>query len=276
MQAESPVLLITGATQGIGAACVDTFRSRGARIVLVDRAGPAEDAVRPGDLFIEADLTNADERERVVDEALSAMGRIDTLVNSAGIGLYAPATESGHEHARHIFELNVFAALHLAQLVAPQMRARGSGSIVNLGSIGGLVSLPWSPLYCASKSALHAVSEGLRRELGRDGIHVLTVVPGIVATRFRQHVLGGKAPERVEDLRNVVRPTELAQEIVTALARKRRFLYRPRIGRLFAAIDQHAPAVMDWFLRRMSARADAWQPSNARLVTVGRLREPGA
>jgi short-subunit dehydrogenase len=93
-----------------------------------------------------------------------------------------------------MFDVNLMAAVGMAQQVVPAMRAQGSGAIVNIGSIGGRVTLPWSTLYCASKYALHSVSEGLYRELKPYQIHVLTVIPGIVDTNFRFHVLAGTPP----------------------------------------------------------------------------------
>ena len=146
----------------------------------------------------------------------------------------------------------MFAPLRLAQLVTPIMRRQGGGFIVNIGSVGGGVSLPWAALYCASKFALHAVNDSLRRELAGDGIHVMKLCPGIVATGFRDHVLAGKAPGGVEQIRRVVTPRQIAQGVMLGMRRRKHTVYVPWLSRLFMAVDFAAPRVMDWYCRRKS------------------------
>ena len=97
------------------------------------------------------------------------------------------------EEVRRLMELNFFALLGLTQLVAPHMRARRSGTIVNVGSIGGKIVLPWMTLYSASKYAVGALTEGLRMELRRDGVRTMLVCPGYVQDRFQQHAMRRRA-----------------------------------------------------------------------------------
>jgi len=175
-------------------------------------------------------------------------------VNNAAVGLYAPPSTADIGLCRRLLDLNVLAALGMAQLVIPQMRSRRAGTIVNIGSVGGYVSLPWAVMYCASKFAVHAVSDSLRRELKRDGIQVLKVCPGIVATRFRENVLGGTAPADVEAIRRIVTPEAVAKGILRGIGRRASAVYVPRIGRLFTAMDFVAPWLMDWYVARKWSR----------------------
>ncbi len=147
-----------------------------------------------------------------------------------------------------MFETNVFAALGVVQLAVPHMKELRSGTIVNIGSVGGRVTLPWASMYSATKYALHSVNDGLRRELAPHGIHVMLVCPGIVDTKFRDHVLSGHAPERVTNIRRVVSPDRVAEAIARGVERGSRVVYVPRIGRLFVALDFVLPRVMDFYL----------------------------
>jgi len=105
-------------------------------------------------------------------------------------------------------------------------------------------------MYCATKWALHCIDDSLRRELKRYGIRVIKLCPGIVDTNFRDHVLAGKAPRLVEDIRRVVTPDQVAAALVRAVERDRRTVYVPRIGLPFTALEVLSPALMDWYLTR--------------------------
>lgn len=251
MHSHQPVAIITGASGGIGAALVDLFRKQGVRLALT--ALPSTDfpeQATPECLAVAGDLTAEGFADDLVGRVLDHFGRIDYLVNNAGVGLYAPPTEAPLPLAKKLFDLNVFAPLRLAQLVAPVMRRQGGGVIVNIGSVGGGVSLPWAALYCASKFALHAVNDSLRRELRGEGIHVMKVCPGIVATGFRDHVLAGKAPGGVEQIRRVVTPEQVAAGVWKGIQRRSRNVYVPWLSKVFMGVDFVAPRVMDWYCQR--------------------------
>ncbi len=250
MASNQPVVLITGASQGIGAALAGRYRQRGFRVALTALPSPDfPEQASPDCLTVHGDLTADDFADELVGRVVDHFGRIDILVNNAGVGLYAPPTEAPLPLVKKLFDLNVFAPLRLAQLVAPVMRKQGGGVIVNLGSVGGGVSLPWAALYCASKFALHAINDSLRRELRGDGIHVMKVCPGIVATGFRDHVLAGKAPGGVEDIKRVVTPEQVADGIVRGVERRRLNVYVPWLSKVFMSVDFVTPRVMDWYCR---------------------------
>jgi short-subunit dehydrogenase len=246
------VILITGASAGIGASCARLFESRGARLGLI--ALPSQDFQpdkRSENKFIvAADITSDEARRTFVEQAISRYGRIDVLINNAGVGQYGYPTEVDTEISKRMFDINVFSLLALTQLVIPTMRAQKSGTIVNIGSVGGKVSLPWAVMYCATKWAVHCVDDSLHRELRGTGIRVMKVCPGIVDTKFRDHVLAGAAPGPVEDIRRTVSPDAVAEAILRGVERGKRTVFVPRIGRAFTSLDFFLPQVMDWYLGR--------------------------
>jgi short-subunit dehydrogenase len=197
-------------------------------------------------MVIPADLLDPEHRRRIVRETLSRYGRIDVLVNNAGVGLYAPAHRAPMDQTRRMFELNFFAPLEMIQLVVPGMKALRSGAIVNVSSIGGKVTLPWFTLYSATKFALGSLTEGLQMELERDGIHCMTVCPGYVKTRFQHNVLQGDVPPALGSLRQrwAITPEQCAQEIVKGLLRDRKTVVAPASGWLFIALERLAPALV--------------------------------
>src|SRR5205085_1400110 len=178
--------------------------------------------------------------------------RIDVLINNAGVGQYGWPSEVDTEISKRMFDVNVFSALALTQLVIPLMRQRKSGVIVNIGSVGGKVSLPWAVMYCATKWALHCIDDSLRRELREDGISVVKVCPGIVDTKFRDHVLAGKAPDRVEAIRRVVSPDQVAAGVIRGIARKQRTVYVPKPGWAVTTMEAVAAWAMDVYVRGTS------------------------
>jgi short-subunit dehydrogenase len=244
------VVLITGASEGIGASCAKLIGQRGARLSLT--ALPSDDFENidsDSRIITPGDITSAAIRIEVIERTIARFGRIDVLINNAGVGQYGYPTEVNTEISKRIFDVNVFSALALTQLVVPHMRATKSGTIVNIGSVGGKVSLPWAVMYCATKWALHCIDDSLRRELAGTGIRVMKVCPGIVDTKFRDHVLAGTAPGKVEDIRRVVSPDRVASAIVKGVERQKRTVFVPKIGFLFTSLDFFAPSVMDWYLR---------------------------
>jgi len=232
MRIEGKVALITGASEGIGAACAAEFARAGARLSLTARS---EDGLRaaggPDALLTPGDLTREETRRAAVERTLERFGAIDILINNAGAGLYLPSWNASLEEARRLMELNFFALLGMTQLVVPQMRARRAGMIVNIGSIAGKVPLPWLTLYSASKFAVGALTEGLRMELRRDGVRTLIVCPGYVRTAFQQHARGGPAPDAIlSGRRFAITAAECATAIRRGVERDARTVVTPRSG----------------------------------------------
>jgi short-subunit dehydrogenase len=247
MRIENKVVLITGASEGIGAACAAEFAASGAKLSLVARN---EEGLRraggPNALVIAGDITKEDARRRAIDSTIEHYGAIDILINNAGVGLYQPSWEAPLEEARSLMEINFFAPLALTQLVVPHMRERRSGLIVNVSSIGGKVVLPWLTLYSASKFALGALTEGQRMELRRDGIRTMVVCPGYVKTGFQRHARGGEAPDKVLSARaGAITPQQCAAAIRRGVERDARTVVTPRVGWLLVLAMRLFPAFVE-------------------------------
>ena len=222
------VVLITGASEGIGAACARLMAQRGAKLVLTALPGDGfENEQSDSRLIVTGDITEEKTRIEVVEQTIAHFGRIDVLINNAGVGQYAYPSEVNLEISKRIFDINVFSALALTQLVLPHMRSRNSGVVVNMGSVGGRVALPWAVMYSATKWALHCVDDSLHRELLGTGIRVMKVCPGIVDTDFREHTLERGAPGPVEDIRRKVSPDQVAAAIIRGLERGKRTVFVP-------------------------------------------------
>jgi short-subunit dehydrogenase len=246
MRIEGKVALITGASEGIGAACAAEFARAGAQLSITARSEDGLRRAAPDALITPGDLTRDDTRQLVVERTLERFGRIDILVNNAGAGLYLPAWSAPVEEARRMFELNFFAPLELIRLVVPHMRQRRSGSIVNVGSVAGKATLPWLTLYSATKSALGSLTEGLRMELRGSGLHAMLVCPGYVVTGFQSHVPAGRAPERVIRARRfAISAEECAAAIRRGVEGDRRTIYAPRSAWLLMAAARLLPGATE-------------------------------
>jgi short-subunit dehydrogenase len=256
MQIAGKVVLITGASQGIGRACVDAFRRLGARLAITARseeklrqAGGSDALIVPGDLL------DANTRRHIVAATIEKYGVIDVLVNNAGVGMYSPAWCAPMSQARELLELNFFVPLEMVQLVTPHMRRQKSGVIVNVSSIAGKITLPWFTLYSASKYALGSLTDGLRMELKPDGIHAMTVCPGYVQTDFQAHVLAGAPPDSMRRGRpSAITAERCAEAIVRGVERNARTVVTPRIGWLFILLERLLPSLVDAQLARMQER----------------------
>lgn len=206
----------------------------------------------------------SEDRGRIVKSTLEHFGSIDVLLNNAGVGLYSGAWETPMESARELFELNFFAVLEMVQLVIPSMRARKTGFIVNVGSIAGKLTLPWFTLYSASKFALGSLTDGLRMELKRDGIHAMTVCPGYVDTNFQRRVIYGRAPSSISTRRKfAITAEQCAKEIVRGVERNARTVVTPRSGWLLIAAARLLPALADTQFERMY-RSGKWNKAEGR------------
>jgi short-subunit dehydrogenase len=253
MRMDGKVALITGASEGIGAACAAAFLRRGAKLALAARSeGKLREAGGAESLVLAGDLMDSSARRDAVERTLAHFGRIDILVNNAGVGTYAPARQAPMEQARRLFELNYFAALEMTQLAAEAMRKQGSGTIVNIGSIAGKITLPWCTLYSSSKFALGSLTDGLRIELRRDGIHVMSVCPGYVRTAFQEHVLEGGPPQAMRRSRRFAITAErCAEDVARGIERNARTVVTPRAGWLFVGLERLFPRLVDAQLERM-------------------------
>lgn len=167
------VVLITGASSGIGLACAEHLTTRGCRVYGASRRGPIAMDVRDG-----ASVRAA------VARILAAEGRIDAVINNAGIAIAGAVEDTSVEEAREQFDVNFFGVLRVCREVLPVMREQRAGCIINISSIAGLLAVPYQGLYSASKFALEGLTESLRLEVRDFGIRVVLVEPGDHRTAF--------------------------------------------------------------------------------------------
>jgi short-subunit dehydrogenase len=183
------VVIVTGASSGIGAALVKVFSKKGAHVVLVARRRNRLEEVSQEcageSLIVIADLTKEADRKSVIQQTLDRWGRIDILINNAGRGMYGRFAASSETDWRQLFEINLFSAVFLTQDVLPIMQAQAKGLVINMASIGGLIAHSDNVTpYVASKHAMVGFSRGLSRDLVDQGIRVLAVCPHLTDTDF--------------------------------------------------------------------------------------------
>jgi len=189
------VMIVTGASSGIGAATARLAHSQGARVVLAARRAERLADELPGSLAVPTDVTRGAEVEELCDRTFQAFGSIDVLVNNAGQGLHVPLVEVESEDFLAVWELNVMAPLTLMQAVLPAMNRQGAGAIVNVSSMTSLMAIPGLGAYAAAKSALNMLSQVARKEFAPMGVTVSLVYPGITETEFHKSLRAGKLRE---------------------------------------------------------------------------------
>jgi short-subunit dehydrogenase len=188
-----PIALVTGATGGIGEATAYRLQGRDYEVFATGRNPEALDALRSRGLQARIlDVTDEDAVARLVEEISIDYGGVDVLVNNAGFGFASPLEQAALSDLRRIFETNVVAMLHLSQAVLPAMRARGAGTIVNIGSTGGRFTTPGAGAYHISKYSVEALSHALRAEVKQFGVRVVLIEPTGVRTKFVESQLSAR------------------------------------------------------------------------------------
>ena len=222
------VALVTGASSGIGEAAARQLVEAGFTVYGTSRRATAGEE-RDGVVFLPLDVTDDQSVARAVAEVLSRSGRIDVLVNNAGLGVSGAAEESSIDQARALFETNVFGAMRMTRAVVPVMRQQGSGRVINVSSIVGLIPVPFMALYASTKHALEGYSQSVDHELREYGVRVLLVEPGFTKTGFDANLAPADEPMPLYAERRVIveagllealeagdDPAVVAQAIVTA------------------------------------------------------------
>lgn len=223
MEIRDAVVVVTGASSGIGEATARAAVQSGARVVLLARRKDRIDALASelGDraLAIACDVTRPGLVEEAVDAAIGKFGRIDALVNNAGQGLHATIEDIGVDDFRELLDLNTVAPLVTMQAVIPHMREQGAGSIVNVSSGASLATYPGSAAYTSSKAALNMLSSVARLELGEAGIVVSIMHPSITATEFYGSVKSGldSAKAQEAETASMAQSPELVASMILGL-----------------------------------------------------------
>ncbi len=200
-------------------------------------------------LVVPTDITNPEDRKRLVAAAVEKFGRLDLLVNNAGIGSWGHFASSTPEIVRQVMEVNFFGPIELTRLAMPHLTNGNQPAVVNVTSMCGRRGMPAWPEYSASKFALVGMSEAWRGEFARFGVDVITIVPGLTNSGFQNNVLrnDGKADIRFED---GMKPEQVATGIVDAIRKNHREVILGGEARRLLRFNRFFPRLTNWLIAR--------------------------
>jgi short-subunit dehydrogenase len=249
-------ILITGASQGIGRALAELAAKRGGRVLAAARQEPLlrelAGQVRGQGGAIEtvvADVTSAEDRQRMVEAARQHFGGLDVLVNNAGIGATGHFADVGAERLRKIMEVNFFGLTETTRVFLPLLKQGNRPAVVNISSIAGKRGIPARSEYSASKFAVQGFSEALRAELAKDGVDVLVICPGLTQTNFSKNMLEQKAKVQLDHMRGMT-SEEVAAAVLRAIEKGKNELCLTLQGKLMVLVSRFFPRLADRIARR--------------------------
>jgi NAD(P)-dependent dehydrogenase (short-subunit alcohol dehydrogenase family) len=260
------VVLITGSSSGLGRALAEEFARAGADVIVSARAAEALETVAvqlrqygTQVLAIPADVTQQDQVDHLIEQAVKRFGRLDVLVNNVGRSARSAVLDVTPEDFQNLLDLNFLGAVRCTRAAAPHL-IRSRGHLVNIGSLSGKSASRYVGAYAVTKFALAGYTQQLRLELAPQGVHVMLVSPGPIARddsgqRYADQLEGlparaGKpgAGVRIQP----IRPEKLSQAILRACRHRKAELIYPGIARLFIAVIQIFPRLGDWLIRKMT------------------------
>jgi len=282
MRIRGAVVVITGASSGIGKATALAFAKQGASLTLAARRKSAlEETVAACEALgspataVEVDVTDPEAVDGLADAAVRRFGRIDVWVNNAGVTMFSPFLETPLEDLRRVVDVNVFGYVNGARAALPWMREQGSGVLVNVGSVVGDTPQPYASAYGMSKAAVRSLSRSLRAELrldGLPGVHVCTVMPATVDTPIYRET-ANRTGREVRPMPPVSTPQRVARAIVGTARSPRREVLCGAGAKSLAMLNRKAPGLAE---RLVTEKADRQQLSRRRSAdaTAGNLYEP--
>src|SRR5437588_6822501 len=263
MRAPDKVVVVTGASMGIGEAVAAKFLGEGARVVLCSRDLERAQAARQrlGNLdrsfAFACDVTSAAQIEALAKATLDRYGRIDVWINNAGVGLKDSVERMSLAGCRHLFDTNFFGAIAGMQAAIPVMKRQGSGCIINISSVAGHIAVPFMAAYCAGKHALNALGKAARLELKGTGVNVLTVCPGYVATDFGKNSLPGAESFRVSAGQRGISSARVARAVFNGYLNNRREVIVPWHDRLAIWLYRFLPWMVEAAMVRLLKPVEA-------------------
>lgn len=267
MDFKGKVVVITGASSGIGKALSYALADRGAKVVMGARhsAKLAEIAgeilSRGGEaVFEETDVTQEAECKRLIDKAVSAFGGIDILICNAGISMRALFDDVQLDVLHQLMDVNFWGTVYCAKYALPYLQA-SKGSLVGVSSVAGIHGLPGRTGYSASKFAMTGLLETIRIENLKKGLHVMIACPGFTASNVRFSALTADGSQQGESPRNeakMMSAEEVAQRIIRGISRRKRLVLMEFDGRATSFIDKFAPGLLDkLFYSHMAKEPDS-------------------
>jgi NADP-dependent 3-hydroxy acid dehydrogenase YdfG len=221
------VAIITGASSGIGEATVIALAAEGAKVAIAARRAERLQALsqRIQDkggttLEIETDVTDETQVRSMVKKVQATWGRVDALINNAGVMLLSPIDGADTSEWRRMINVNLLGLMYATHSVLPIMKAQQTGHIINVSSVAGRVVAPYGAVYCATKFAVGAFSESLRQQVYKDNIRVTIIEPGVVATELVQHISHAETKDMAETLYGSMKTLDsenIADAIIYAL-----------------------------------------------------------
>jgi short-subunit dehydrogenase len=259
MDIAGKVVVVTGASMGIGEAIARIFVENQASVVLLSRDSGRVEAARARighaerTMAMTCDVRHREEIDRAIGLALHHFQRIDIWVNNAGHGLLDSVSQMEISACREMFDTNFFGAVMAMQAVVPVLRAQGGGTIINISSVAGHIPLPFHAAYSATKFALNAIGKAARIELKKDGIHVLTVCPGYVRTPFSQNAVRGNEVKRVrpESVKGIT-AERVARATLQGYLKQKREVIVPWTMHVPVKVYQLFPALVEKVMARMA------------------------
>src|ERR1700730_10887710 len=263
IEVSGKVVVVTGASMGIGEAIARIFADQGGSVVLLSRdAGRAEAArARIGHaertLALSCDVRNREEIDRVVSLTLHHFQRIDVWINNAGHGLMDTVAHVDMTAVRETFDTNFFGTIACMQAALAVMKQQGAGAIVNISSVAGHIPLPFHAVYSATKFAMNAFGKAARVELKYSGINVLTVCPGYVRTDFSANAFKGKEAKTVRP--STVRgisAERVARAVLRGYLKQKREVVVPWTMHPAIKVYQLFPGLVERTMAKMSRRVE--------------------
>jgi len=258
MRCRDQVVVITGASMGIGEALARVFAAEGAQVVMSSRNSSALEEARirvgfPGRTrAVACDVRDRSQILSLVRQTCDQFGKIDAWVNNAGYGLLDSIASMSMDECRRIFDTNLFGAIDCMQAIIPVFKEQGSGTIINVSSLVGHLPVPHLGAYSASKHALNAISEAARLELEPSGIRVLSVCPGRIQTQFGTNTVKGSEGKRLgERFQKGISAERCARAILRAYLHGSREVFVPWQAGVIAHLYEMFPAIVEFALRRM-------------------------
>jgi short-subunit dehydrogenase len=283
MRVRDSVVVITGASSGIGRATAVAFAAKGAAVVLAARRAAAleevarecERAGAAGAAAVPTDVTDDEAVRQLARTAVDRFGRIDVWVNNAAVTAFSPFQELPLEDFRRIIDVDVMGYVHGARAALPYLREQGSGVLVNVSSVVAAVPQPYTHAYSMSKAAIRALSTSLRQELrldGARGVKVCTVMPATIDTPFFDHT-ANYTGRKAKAMPPVYAPERVARTIVDLVRVPRREVVVGPMGRNLLLQSKVAPGLTERLMQVQVDRMHLYRTKPA-AATHGNLFEP--